>query len=713
MSLDWLKPDSKIERKIDCVFPPVKQYKTYIGFDTETHLITNAEPIPDMVCITFSDGTIYGGTLDSKIEGVKKLLEYLNDPDVCVVGHNVFYDIAVIMRFIKDNYNTDYRALEEQIWDLFKSGKIKDTGVTAKLVAIRYDWLRYDPVMKGPAEFSLAALCYRHFNIKLEGKEGDTWRFKYKELDNIPLELWPKEAVDYAVGDAIHPPKLYIFMSNKYGVSPDETFQTESAWVLHKMGVWGIYPDAQIAHELEAKILPVIESTQEDLIELGFYRKPEFTVDRALLKKLVVECLGDKAPKTASGDISLADGVLRKCKHHLIKAYLDNKDDKETLYLIGLATKEQPSKNMEAIRDAVRDHFDDPPLTDKGQISTDRATIEQVPILLQLANIGEYEKIRTTYLPMFKTGEVQHAHWNVLVASGRVSVSKPNLNNMPRGHGVRECFKARPGYVLISADYSQAELCSLAQLCLDKFGYSRMAEAINKGQDLHLLLVSQIKQIPYDTVLTLYKAGDKEIKDLRQMAKAANFGFPGGLGPDKFVMYAWQSYKVKITREQAVDLKATWLAAYPEVGEYFKWVSKRLKNGKAFDFIQHRSGRIRGRVGFCDGCNTGFQGLTADGAKYAKNTISHAMYCEEDSPLYGSHIVAFIYDELLIEAPIGKAHEAAMELQRLMISGMQVFTPEVVTRVEVDMMYHWSKGSKAVYENGRLVPFDKDKYANG
>ena len=82
------------------------------------------------------------------------------------------------------------------------------------------------------------------------------------------------------------------------------------------------------------------------------------------------------------------------------------------------------------------------------------------------------------------------------------------------------------------------------------------------------------------------------------------------------------------------------------------------------------------------------------------------MYCNPKSPLYGSRIVAFIYDEILMECPEEKAHEAAMELTRLMLQGMQIFLPDIPSKVEVEMMRRWIKAAKAVYVNNRLVPFD-------
>ncbi len=112
--------------------------------------------------------------------------------------------------------------------------------------------------------------------------------------------------------------------------------------------------------------------------------------------------------------------------------------------------------------------------------------------------------------------------------------SKPNLQNQPRKPGVRECFVPRPGWVFISSDYHTAELRSLAQVLLDWYGESQMAEALRAGKDLHLVTGASIISATYEDMMTWYKghhapgctdkscvAGclKKKAKDGRQLAK--------------------------------------------------------------------------------------------------------------------------------------------------------------------------------------------------
>jgi DNA polymerase-1 len=112
------------------------------------------------------------------------------------------------------------------------------------------------------------------------------------------------------------------------------------------------------------------------------------------------------------------------------------------------------------------------------------------------------------------------------VASGRTSWSDPNLQNPPRAGGVRECFVPRPGFVFVAVDYDTLELRALAQVCLDLFGWSKMADRLNAGEDLHAALGARFLGIDYDAFMKLREAGDEDAKKARQNAKGFNFGRP-------------------------------------------------------------------------------------------------------------------------------------------------------------------------------------------
>ena len=140
----------------------------------------------------------------------------------------------------------------------------------------------------------------------------------------------------------------------------------------------------------------------------------------------------------------------------------------------------------------------------------------------------------------------------------------------------RECGQARLGMVYASCDWTAAEMVTLAQILVIMFGQSNMADAINVGQDLHVRLGVTLwnsqhpdDPVDYGELKARVDAGDKAAKEIRQFAKIANFGFPGGLAARTFVDYA-RGYGVVISEAMATTIRDAWLAAWPEMNEYLE-----------------------------------------------------------------------------------------------------------------------------------------------
>jgi hypothetical protein len=264
------------------------------------------------------------------------------------------------------------------------------------------------------------------------------------------------------------------------------------------------------------------------------------------------------------------------------------------------------------------------------------------------------------------------------------------------------------GFLSHNCDYSQIELCALAQAQLYLLGRSSMADAIRQGKDLHLVTASVLLGLPYDTVARTYKT-DPKVKEARQLSKAANFGYPGGMGPDKFVKYARVGYGLTLTVEQSQQLKQAWLRAYPEQKLYFAHISRQLAcgGGDKFDLVQLVSGRIRGQCGFCDGSNSYFQGLAADGAKHALYLVALEAYSMPESPLYGCIGGAFIHDEIILEDPESKASQAAKRLGYLMVKAMEQYIPDVPIKAEPLIMRRLYKAAEPTFgPDGELIPWE-------
>jgi DNA polymerase I-like protein with 3'-5' exonuclease and polymerase domains len=260
------------------------------------------------------------------------------------------------------------------------------------------------------------------------------------------------------------------------------------------------------------------------------------------------------------------------------------------------------------------------------------------------------------------TANVVHPRYNLLVNTGRTSCSNPNFQQLPKLGGIREMFvpQSRDNTFIIT-DYSAIELSTLAQVAFDTYGYSVMMDKINEGQDLHKYYASVMNGCEVDDVT----------KQQRQEAKAANFGFPGGLGVDTFIEFS-TGYGLNLTQDQAKEMKDVWFNAFPEMEDYMK-----NEIGHVFTL----TGRKRGNTSFCAEKNTPFQGLAADGAKLALYNLDKA----------GFKVVGFVHDEIICEVPKKDAENLLPKQEEIMIESMKTVVPDVKVGVESAISEYYTK----------------------
>lgn len=463
--------------------------------------------------------------------------------------------------------------------------------------------------------------------------DKSSWRYGYESLIDKPLEEWPEGAKDYAILDAVSTGKIYLAQDkNEFG---EEVFLDQ-----HRQ-------------------------TRAD-IALNLTSNHGIMTDAAMVDKLEKETIQELSELR----IALIEGGL---------------------------VKENGSRNMKAVEALMRGSYPTGPTTPTGRPKVDEETCQESgnELLKKLSRYRQLQTLVTKDVEVLKKGTDKplHTRFNCLLDTGRTSSSGPNLQNPRREAGVRECYIPRPGYYFASCDYEAIELRTLAQVCLKLFGYSRLAEKLNAGFDPHLDFAAQLLGCTYEQVLQA--KASTEVKEARQRAKVANFGFPGGMGVKKFSMYA-NRFGIHMTEEQAKQLKDNWFNAWPEMRDYFKWISSVCGQGNSGNISHLFSNRLRGNVRFTEACNSFFQGLAADGAKEALYEVIKKCFIKSESALYGSRPVNFVHDEIIVEVPRVRASQAAKELEDTMCDSFHKWTPDLKIKAESCLSEAWYKDAKKV-----------------
>lgn len=693
------------------------------GLDVESALIAPYRQAPPLSCVAMG----YEGSIDIYpwySDWPDRVAVALRDRAIRIVGHNIAFDMADIAS--EDPY------LLPLIFDAYEQDRVACTQVRQKLCDIAGGIYRGFESVDGETKklfYGLGDLAKRHLRETLEKSTRDPdcvhaldaanpWRcikchvpmYGYFREQNIPIEQWPEGAKKYVIQDVDTTIRVYNKQEDNALFLQDEFRQSRAAFWLRLMMNWGIRTDADGVAELANKTEKKYESIAKDLRAVGLLRPIKITKHR--------------------------DGTV----------------------------SEKEPRNMKAIQDRIVAAYNrlgkEVPRTEKDGICVDKVSCQESgdPVLFEYANFASVKKTLSADIPLLERGIFQpiHAYYEELKESGRTGCENPNLQNLRRAPGIRECFVPscltcgrvhtgvdilegrclgckQPLTVMICCDYGGLESCTLAEACYATFGYSALGDALNAGKDPHLIFASQIRSESYEALMHAVKPHKSkaivdpsgklyweasqwlplpskyDTKQARQTGKVANFGFPGGLGPEALVFFALHNYGVRITLEEAIDLKRVWLDTWPEMREFFNWIGALTK--KRFSQVQQLySNRFRGFAGgnvFCAACNTIFQGLGADIAKAAGFRIARACYdVTANSILFGCRLVLFVHDEFVLLCPEPRAHEAAKEVKRIMLEEARPWLPHVNIDAEECIVRRYSDDKEQVFDrNGRMIPW--------
>jgi DNA polymerase-1 len=311
--------------------------------------------------------------------------------------------------------------------------------------------------------------------------------------------------------------------------------------------------------------------------------------------------------------------------------------------------------------------------TSTGQVSTNRAVLDELALKYALPRLlieyRELDKLKTTYtdaLPALLGADGRiHSQLNQTVtATGRLSSSEPNLQNIPirteLGRRIRRAFIPDKGSVFVSADYSQLELRLLAHITRDPV----MLDAFQKGEDIHTR-----------TAQLVFKAKTKEeLKEKRRFAKIVNFAIAYAVEPFGL------SARVGISRKEARQVIDDFYATYKGVREFMDKIPEQAREQglvrsiygriRPLPTINDRNGQIRARAER-EAINMPIQGTASDIVKIAMLKVDEALRRENLS----AQMVMQVHDELLIEAPKKEAEQVVALLRREMESAVELDVP--------------------------------------
>ena len=316
--------------------------------------------------------------------------------------------------------------------------------------------------------------------------------------------------------------------------------------------------------------------------------------------------------------------------------------------------------------------------TPTGQPSTDESVLQDLAdqghelpkLILDYRSLNKLKSTYTDKLPQQvdnKTGRVHTSYHQAVAATGRLSSSDPNLQNIPirseEGRKIRQAFIAPEGYKIVAADYSQIELRIMAHLSND----AGLITAFSTGQDVHRATAAEVFSV----------APDQVTNDLRRSAKAINFGLIYGMSA--FGLAA----QLGLSRNQAQDYINLYFARYPDVKNYMDNIRELARQqgyvetlfGRRLYLpeINARNANLR-QYAERTAINAPMQGTAADIIKCAMLAVDNWL----QPAAVDAKIIMQVHDELVFEVLESQLDDCILNIKTIMCAAAELNVPLVV-----------------------------------
>lgn len=673
-----------------------------ISFDTETTIVDLKREVPELVCLTASDG-------------VRSVVVFPKEVPVFCFHHRLKELVAWNLAFdwwVVEKCLYTYHGGARYDWWKTADGRLHDGMLLEQLVRLAEgtdDEGLFNRSLKDAAWRWLGEELEKDASIRMTftpemARDWPSYRqhWEYAAKDAaVTFRIWEKLTEAATMAESLIPP----------GVSPPPTSRSSFGLLSEQVQVKGSLALAQATRNgialdrasVRAKYEEYDRKCRNSLADLsnyipGLVKRYERTGEPILTKSTGMPQLSQEALRQSLTGWAASRGI---------EVPVTDKSGKATT----AADWWQTHRGATATIDAWLDYQD---------------SVKSLQLLR-----GVLDQDRT------------HPEYENIKRTGRTSSKRVNIQQVPRDGWFRSLFVAQPGHLLVTADYSFIELVTLASIMEHRYGRSVLADVIRSGVDPHAYTAAVVRGVSLDIFLESKRTNPEAFKRDRQAAKAINFGVPGGLGAHKLQLYAKSNYGVDLSRDEAANLrKAVSSTVYPELSRWLQddiatrlhmslgcpveevtrvfgdtgsgyldvaghpiarlvaGHEEKLKGGRfspyfvedTWNGLEHclsvgngfphwvaaaitdragspglssylfsipsvtATGRIRRETRYTDWRNTQFQGLAADGAKLALWRLT----------VEGFRVVAFVHDEIVVEVPAETANNAADRITTIM-----------------------------------------------
>jgi DNA polymerase-1 len=519
-------------------------------------------------------------------------------------------------------------------------------------------WLENDEKKKVGHHLKYDAHILARYDIALRGMAFDSMLESYvlnsvatrHDMDSVARQYLGKETIHYEDVAGKGAKQLTFNQVELETAAPYAAEDADITLQLHET-LWSQLNDVptlkKVYEEIEQPLVPVLL----DMEETGVL------VDRKMLAKQSGE-LGKKMGRLEAKAHELAGGPFNLGSPKQLQQILF---EQQELPVIRKTPKGQPSTAEDVLVELANDY-------------------ELPAVIIDYRSVSKLKSTYTDKLPLMineRTGRIHTSYHQAVAATGRLSSSDPNLQNIPirteEGRRIRQAFVAPEGHVLLAADYSQIELRIMAHLSADK----GLLGAFEKEQDVHRATAAEVFETTVDDV-----TGDQ-----RRSAKAINFG----------LMYGMSAFglakQLGISRGEAQEYVDLYFDRYPGVKQYMDDIRARASEQGYVETVFGRrlylpeiNARNAQRRQYAErsAINAPMQGTAADIIKRAMITV-HG-WLNDEQP--GARMIMQVHDELVFEVESGKVDAVTKRVTDLMNSAAELKVP---LKVDVGTGVNWDE----------------------